>query len=119
VALPSTHRLKRRQDFDTVYQTGIRRRAAHLHLVAIADLNNVDGESRFGISISKKVSKFAVIRNRIKRQIKAILRLLLPRINRGWSVVVVVRSDILECDYAQILRELEQLLIKAEVLRGR
>lgn len=76
------------------------------------------GESRFGISISKKVSKLAVVRNRLKRQIKAALRSLLPQIQPGWSVVIVVRSTIVDCTYAQILRELEQLLIKAEVIRG-
>ncbi|MFM2429425.1 MAG: hypothetical protein RLZZ511_638 [Cyanobacteriota bacterium] len=75
-------------------------------------------ESRFGISISKKVSKLAVVRNRLKRQIKAALRSLLPQIQPGCSVVIVVRSTIIGCTYAEILRELEQLLIKAEVIRG-
>jgi ribonuclease P protein component len=121
VALPSQHRLKRRQDFDWVYQTGIRRRATHLHVVAVQALTPVAGgpiESRFGISISKKVSKLAVVRNRLKRQVKAALRSLLPRLQPGWSVVIVVRSGLIECDYWQILRELEQLLRKSEVIRG-
>jgi ribonuclease P protein component len=121
VALPSQHRLKRRQDFDWVYQTGTRRRATHLHVVAVQALNPVAGgpiESRFGISISKKVSKLAVVRNRLKRQVKAALRSLLPRLQPGWCVVIVVRSGLIECDYWQILRELEQLLRKSEVIRG-
>lgn len=75
-------------------------------------------ESRFGISISKKVSKLAVVRNRIKRQIRAALRKLLPLVQPGWSVVIIVRSSILECSYWQILQELEQLLLKAGVLCG-
>jgi ribonuclease P protein component len=75
-------------------------------------------ESRFGISISKKVSKFAVVRNRLKRQIKAALRSLLPQLQPGWTVVIVVRSSLVECNYWQILRELEQLLLKSEVIRG-
>lgn len=121
MALPSQHRLKRRQDFDWVYRTGTRRRATHLHLVAVQDPTPLAGgphESRFGISISKKVSKLAVVRNRLKRQVKAALRSLLPQLQPGWSVVIVVRSSLLECDYWQILRELEQLLRKSEVIRG-
>jgi ribonuclease P protein component len=121
VALPKAYRLRRRQDFDQVYQTGLRRRATHLHLVAVSDPTALDGVangSRFGISISKKVSKLAVVRNRIKRQIRAALRQLWPRVQPGWSVVIVVRSSILECNYEQILRELEQLLSKAGVLCG-
>jgi ribonuclease P protein component len=116
VALPQQNRLKRKQDFDWVYQTGIRRRATHLHVVAV--YTKSQHESRFGISISKKVSKLAVVRNRLKRQVKAALRSLLPRLQPGWSVVIIVRASILGCDYWQILRELEQLLLKSEVLRG-
>ncbi|HAG84957.1 MAG TPA: ribonuclease P protein component [Cyanobacteria bacterium UBA12227] len=71
-----------------------------------------------GISISQKVSKKAVVRNRIKRQIRAALRQLLPRLSLGWQLVVVVRPTALECDYAQFLQELEQLLVEAEVIHG-
>jgi ribonuclease P protein component len=71
-----------------------------------------------GISISKKVSKRAVVRNRIKRQLKAIVHSFLPRLEPGLRLVIVVRSDALTCDYWQFLQELEYLLGKAEVLRG-
>jgi ribonuclease P protein component len=74
--------------------------------------------TRIGISISQKVSKRAVIRNRIKRQIRAAIRQMLPCIAPGWRLVVVVRPIAVECDYGQILRELEQLLAEAEVLNG-
>lgn len=71
-----------------------------------------------GISISKKVSKRAVVRNRLKRQLKAIAHSLLPRLDPGLRMVIVVRSDALTCDYWQLLQELEYLLVKAEVLHG-
>lgn len=65
------------------------------------------------------MSKRAVVRNRIKRQIRAALRVLLPRISPAWQLVVVVRPAAQECDYGQFLRELEQLLTEAEILNGR
>lgn len=71
-----------------------------------------------GISISKKVSKRAVVRNRIKRQLKAIVRQLLPRLESGLRMVILVRSEALTYEYGQFLQELEQLLVKAEVLNG-
>lgn len=71
-----------------------------------------------GISISKKVSKRAVVRNRIKRQLKAIVRPLLPRLESGLRMVILVRSEALTYEYGQFLQELEQLLVKAEVLNG-
>lgn len=75
--------------------------------------------TRIGISISQKVSKRAVVRNRIKRQIRAGLRQLLPKLAQGYDLVVVAHPQSIQCDYFQFLQELEQLLLNAEVLDGR
>ncbi|MEM9087542.1 MAG: ribonuclease P protein component [Cyanobacteria bacterium P01_F01_bin.53] len=72
--------------------------------------------SSFGISISRKVSKRAVVRNRIKRQLKAIIRQNLADISPGWQVVIVVRPSALECGFDDFLRELERLLKKLNIL---
>lgn len=133
MALPKSNRLKHWRDFQKVYQKGIRRSGRYLTLRGLPQQAKAVNEStqetlqsldegkhstRIGISISQKVSKKAVIRNRIKRQIRAILRKLLPRISPNWQLVVVVRPGAQECEYAQFLRELEQLLVEAEVLNG-
>ena len=122
MGLPKANRLKQRQDFDRVYQSGKRRRATGLHLVVLRT-SRVVGSSevlpiQVGISISKKVSKRAVVRNRIKRQLKAIVRPLLPRLESGLRMVILVRSEALTYEYGEFLQELEQLLVKAEVLNG-
>ncbi|MEG3858232.1 ribonuclease P protein component [Microcoleus sp. herbarium12] len=126
--LPPTNRLKHRKDFSAVYRKGMRRNSAHLSLRALRkpksiELSKPSAEksvppTRTGISISLKVSKRAVVRNRIKRQIRAALRQLLPRLKFGWDLVIVVRPIAQECNYAEILQELEQLLVEAEVLDG-
>ena len=72
--------------------------------------------SCFGISISKKVSKRAVVRNRIKRQLHAIIRDRLSDIDSSWQVVIVVRPSAVECEFTDFLRELEYLLKKLNVL---
>jgi ribonuclease P protein component len=71
-----------------------------------------------GISIGLKVSKKAVIRNRIKRQIRAAMQELLPHLPWGWQIVIVVKPSATECGYGQFLQELKQLLISAEVFNG-
>jgi ribonuclease P protein component len=126
--LPPANRLKHRKDFSAVYRKGMRRNSAHLSLRALRKPKSVESAkptaekslqpTRTGISISLKVSKRAVVRNRIKRQIRAALRQLLPRIKMGWDLIIVVRSNAQECNYAEILQELEQLLVEAEVLDG-
>lgn len=78
---------------------------------------SVNSPTRLGISISQKVSKRAVVRNRLKRQISAALYQLLPRLSQGWWLVISVRANAVECEYGQFLRELEDMLEKLEVIR--
>jgi ribonuclease P protein component len=121
VALPKANRLKARQDFSAVFRKGIRRQARHLILRAwrhSAATTELEIPARIGFSISQKVSKKATQRNRIKRQLRAAFRQLLPRLKCGWLLVVVVKPEAQECDYQQFLQELEQLLADAEVLNG-
>ncbi|MEM6867718.1 MAG: ribonuclease P protein component [Cyanobacteria bacterium P01_C01_bin.121] len=72
---------------------------------------------RFGISISRKVSKRAVVRNRIKRQLKAIIRDHFTTIEPTWQIVIVVRPPAVECSFADFLRELEYLLQKLAIVK--
>jgi ribonuclease P protein component len=120
VSLPKPHRLRRRQDFQKVYQRGKRHQGVNLTLRSLLHLPDLTTENlpatRFGISVSQKVSKKAVVRNLLKRQVKAALRQLLPQVVSGWSVVIGVRPSAQGCEYVEILRELEQLLAAAEVL---
>nr|WP_228035071.1 ribonuclease P protein component [Oculatella sp. LEGE 06141] len=128
------HRLKRRHEFSAVYQSGLRRSTPHLTLRALQHAgaaipragssevyqgrSETQQATQIGISISQKVSKRAVVRNRIRRQIQAAFWELLPQVLSGWSLVVVVRPSATQCDYWQILQELKQLLMDAEVLDG-
>jgi ribonuclease P protein component len=136
VALPKVNRLRHRQEFNAIYQSGLRRSTSNLTLRAwhpvkrlkqakspqLDPENNLGTESgfppRIGISISQKVSKRAVVRNRIKRQIRAVLQQLLPQIAPGWQLVIVVKPNATQCGYEQFLQELKQLLISAEVING-
>ena len=121
MGLPSRHRLKKRWDFQSVYQQGIRRSGSHLIIRALplTPSGEIDRtETKMGISINRKVSKKAVVRNRIKRQIRAVFRYLLPKIVSPWLIIVIVKPEAQECNYDHFLRELEQLLIKAEIIHG-
>jgi ribonuclease P protein component len=122
VSLPKPHRLRRRQDFQKVYQSGKRHQGVNLTLRSLRQLpdpatGNLPA-ARFGISVSQKVSKKAVVRNLLKRQLKACIRQLLPQISAGWSIVIGVRTSAQGCEYVEILRELRQLLTAAEVIDG-
>jgi len=65
-----------------------------------------------------KVDKRSVVRNRIRRQIQAVFRHLLPRIAENLDILVVVQPPAIQCGYLHFLQELEQVLAHAEVLNG-
>ena len=120
--MPKENRLRDWRDFRAVYSQGIRQNGFHLVLRALwaskLEQQLLLEPTRIGISISQKVSKKAVVRNRIKRQIRAAFRELLPIIPPGWKIVIVVRSRAVECKYEHFLRELKQLLIEAKIING-
>lgn len=133
MALPKRHRLKSRQDFQAVFREGIRRQGDYLTLRALPPLSRTMSSqdsanlrlcelpaTQVGISVSTKVSKRAVVRNQIKRQITTFLSDLLPKMAPGWRLVLIVKPTVVEqgCVRQQFLQELKQLLTQAEVLNG-
>lgn len=54
-----------------------------------------DEQSRFGVSVSRKIGN-SVTRNRVKRSIREALDELEPQLLGGLDYVVIARSDIVE-----------------------
>lgn len=138
MALPKANRLRSRHDFRAVFREGVRFHGMYMTLRALQPCNQKSPSSdasctneqeqtlqtvtppRIGISISTKVSKKAVVRNRLKRQIAGVFYELLPLLAPEWRLVVVVKPTAAqqECGSQQFLQELKQLLVKAEVING-
>ena len=88
------HRLSRSRDFDAVYRHGRSASTRFLTLYWFAR-DDEPGEPRLGLAVSKAVGN-AVVRNRIKRQLREIWR---SRLDAGSIVpvndyVLVVRSGL-------------------------
>ncbi|MBV5260238.1 ribonuclease P protein component [Synechococcus moorigangaii CMS01] len=115
MGLPKVHRLKHWRDFKKIYSQGQRFRGEAL---AIIVLPQPAAPTQIGISISRKISKKAVVRNLIKRRIRHACRALLPQVDPGWQVIIAVRYGATECGYEHFLQELKRLLIQAEVFHG-
>jgi len=90
--------IKKKQDFKRVYSQG--KYAADSLFVAYALANDLT-HNRLGITVSKKVSKSAVVRNRVRRWVKESLRL---RFKAGqvrlvnFDLVIVARAKATELD---------------------
>ncbi len=119
MALPKRYRLTHTKEFSKVYRSGKQAKSRYLAIKILGRSEQLMGNcSRFGITVSQKVSKRSVIRNRLKRQVRAALQALIPKVRSGLWVVIVLRSAAVECDYWQFLRELEQLFAELEVFDG-
>ncbi|MFA4942132.1 MAG: ribonuclease P protein component [Patescibacteria group bacterium] len=93
------NRLSKNKDFDNVFQKG---RSNYKEILgAKLTLNNLN-YNRFGVLVGLKVSKKATVRNKIKRQIKTIIRLNEPFLKKGYDCVIVVLPLILAKNYQEI-----------------
>ncbi|MGZ4320363.1 MAG: ribonuclease P protein component [Gaiellaceae bacterium] len=88
------NRLSRSRDFDAVYRHGRSVSTRFLVLYAF-ERDEVEGDTRLGLAVPKAVGG-AVVRNRIKRQLKEIWRGRLERIPPGRDYVLVVRPGLPE-----------------------
>lgn len=68
--------------------------------------------TRFYWVVNLKISKKATVRNKIKRQLKEIVRKNLPHIRGGFDVIVIAKPEIVNKKYQEIKKDIEKLLKK-------
>jgi ribonuclease P protein component len=100
----------RPKEYALVYTRG---RTWTSSLVVVRALPNGLPLSRCGFSVSKRVGK-AVIRNRVKRRLRAILRQ--THLRAGWDIVFIARPAAAAVDYASLRKAIEVLLTRANLL---
>jgi ribonuclease P protein component len=86
-------RLTRSADFDAVYRRGRSRSSRHLVVYVFAPSGAAPEDARLGITVPRKVGG-AVVRNRLKRQLREAVGALGPDALRGADVVVVARPGL-------------------------
>lgn len=100
--LPKVNRLKKKKEFEKVFKKGRFLKEDFLILKAIP--NNLKN-SRFGFIISSKVSKKAVVRNKIKRWLRNIVLFKLKEDNQMkemMDVVIIVKPGILIKNFQEV-----------------
>lgn len=72
--------------------------------------------SCFGFVISSKISKKAVSRNKIKRQLKNVIFKNISAIEDGWDIVMIAQNAINGKKYKEISDDLIGLLVKLRLI---
>lgn len=112
--LPKPNRLKKKKDFEKIFRKGKGFKEGFLFLKALT--NNLKF-SRFGIVVGKEVSRKATLRNKIKRQIREIVRAKLAKLKTGIDVILIALSGIETKDFLEIEKTIDKLFKKAKLLK--
>lgn len=83
--------------------------------IVLLTRKNELGYSRFGIITSKKVGG-AVVRNRVKRRLRALIRLYTDKIKPGCDSVIIARVRARESNYQNMEKDFLFVLKKAKLL---
>ncbi len=107
------YRLRSNRDFQYAFKKG--RSLGHPLLVLIYRRNNRT-LTRVGFSVTKKFGK-AVQRNRIKRQLREIVRLQYHHLKQGYDIIFVVRREAKGASYHTLEKAVNNLLKRGNLYK--
>lgn len=113
--LPTKNRLRKDVDIGKVFKNGKNYREGLLILKIIG--NNLT-ESRFGFLISQKVSKKAVVRNKIKRTLSVALQEIIKKekMNKTIDCLLIVMPEWKIKKTEENKNIIEKIFLKAKIL---
>ena len=109
-----SYTLKRHKEFRYTYARG---RSHSLPLFTLVYARSRNASVRVGFSVSKRVGN-AVQRNRAKRRMRAALTPMIANIAGGFNVIFVAKPEVLEAPFADLGKQMETLLRRAELWRN-
>jgi ribonuclease P protein component len=89
---------------------------AHPLLIVRTRRNGLE-VTRYGLSTGRKLGG-AVERNRVRRRLREVLRMVSPRVSTGWDVLVVARPASAAASYDELARAAERLLRTSGIMEG-
>lgn len=114
--LPKKNCLKKRNDFDRIFKRGLKVKEDFLSLRAIR--NDSKNNSRFGFIVSQKVSKKAVLRNKIKRRLRALVVTRLSKTKKGLDVILIANPGLEKKDFWELEEILDAAFRRANLFQN-
>lgn len=112
--LPKNRRLifkKKLSEFTRAKKTN------NIYFTLLVEKQNKTPLTKFAIVASLKFSKKAVVRNRIKRQLRSAIKELLNQINEGFNVIILVKKQAMDTSYKQLSESLENTFQRSGLIK--
>lgn len=106
------NRLRKKKEIEKVFKSG---KGFYSDILGFKFLKNDLNESRFCIIISAKISKKAVIRNKIRRRIRAIIIEDLKKIKKDTDLIIIVNKNISDFDFLELKKSISFVFKKFDL----
>jgi len=112
--LAKKNRLKRKKDFKLILKEGKMFKEDFLILKFVK--NNLN-QSRFGIIVSQKISKKAILRNKVKRRIRESIKMELAEIKNGFDITLIAVPGLETKSFHEIKGMIDKIFAKTKILK--
>jgi len=102
--LEKKNRIRLNKEFDHVFKTG---QSFYVKGLGVKSAEILSKDSRFGFLVGLKVDKRAVVRNRIKRQLRAVVRAEKPLLKDFKEIIIISLPVIKEMSFLDIEKNLK------------
>lgn len=109
--LDKQNRLKKNRQFNFIYRNG---QAKHTRFLSLVFSSSKLEDVKVGFSVSKKIGK-SVVRNKVKRRLRAIVRSLLPCFSSHYNYIFIAKEGIDSLTFDEIKNEVILAMKKASL----
>ena len=113
MTLPKIRRIKKEKDFKEIFSKGKTVRNSFLFIRFIK--NNLES-NRITVTISAKIVKKAVDRNRIRRRVNNFLRFKIDEIFGGHDIIFIITKDLKNITPGELKIEIINVLKEAKLI---
>jgi ribonuclease P protein component len=113
--LSKVNRITKKKDFEAIFKKGKIFKEGFLILRIFPNSLNV---ARTAFVVSQKVSKKAVVRNKIRRRAVSLIRPKLQEIKNGLDLVFIVLPGFEKKNFSETQETIESILKKAKIIKN-
>lgn len=96
------HSLRKKKDFDQVFKAG---QSFYCPIFTLKYIKTAEENGRLGVIIGTKVSKKAVVRNKIKRWVRESYKQFFQKTD-SYDIVVIINKEIVGLEFEDIKKQL-------------